>query len=157
MKGKKRKFKEGLTLIELAVVVLILGAIITLVAININPGELKDDTAALKLKKDAQELSMQLERYAQKFEAYPSEDQGLKALFEKPTTGDIPENWSPLVKSAESVKDPWGTPYILKFDEGSDYQIISLGKDKKQGGEGKNSDFNILNESEYPKDFKKSK
>ncbi|HMZ59228.1 MAG TPA: type II secretion system protein GspG, partial [Leptospiraceae bacterium] len=36
------------------------------------------------------------------------------------------------------------------------YKIITLGKDKKEGGEGKNSDFNILNEEEYPREFRRT-
>ncbi|NDK04433.1 Prepilin-type cleavage/methylation N-terminal domain protein [Leptospira kirschneri serovar Mozdok] len=47
----KRKYRKGLTLIELAVVVIILGALIALVYSNFRPGEISDDTAALKLKK----------------------------------------------------------------------------------------------------------
>ncbi|HMX35613.1 MAG TPA: type II secretion system protein, partial [Leptospiraceae bacterium] len=57
-----KKLKRGMTLVELSVVVLILGAIIALVAFNINPGEIQDQTAALKLKKDAQELQIALEK-----------------------------------------------------------------------------------------------
>lgn len=151
-----QRARKGLTLVEIAVVVLILGALIAIVAININPGELKDDTAALQLRKDAQELQMHLERYAAKYGNYPSEEQGLKALIEKPTVGDnIPENYTPLIKNKKGIEDPWGTPYILRYDNEGNYEIITLGKDKKEGGEGKNKDFNILNDNEYPEAFQK--
>ncbi len=153
---KNRRFRKGLTLVELAVVVLILGSIITLVALNISPGELKDDTASLKLRKDANELSMHMERYAQNFGKYPSEEQGLSALVEKPTSGEVPEDWKPVINKKNAILDPWGTPYLLKKDpNGDDYMIISLGKDKKDGGEGKDSDFNIRDENTYPSAFKK--
>ncbi|MCG9874237.1 MAG: type II secretion system protein GspG [Leptospiraceae bacterium] len=151
----KRKIRSGMTLIEIAVVVMILGAIIAIVAININPGELKDDTASLQLRKDAQELQMHMERYANKYGTYPSEEQGLKALVEKPTNGDnIPEDYVAIIKNKKGIEDPWGTPYQLKFDNG-EVAIYSLGKDKKEGGDGKNADFNILNDEEYPTAFKK--
>ncbi|WCL47937.1 type II secretion system protein GspG [Leptospira sp. GIMC2001] len=151
-----RSFRRGLTLIEIAVVVMILGALIAIVAVNINPGELKDDTAALQLKKDAQELQMHLERYAQRYGTYPSPEQGLIALVEKPTVGDnIPEDYNPIIKKKSGVEDPWGTPYILRVDEYGELAIYSLGKDKKDGGDGKNADFNILNEDEYPSAFKR--
>ncbi|HMY70028.1 MAG TPA: type II secretion system protein GspG, partial [Leptospiraceae bacterium] len=45
----------------------------------------------------------------------------------------------------------------LKTDANGDLQIISLGKDKKEGGEGKNRDFNILKEEEYPEEFLQKK
>lgn len=153
--AKVRKLRRGLTLIELAVVVLILGAIITLVAININPGELKDSTAALKLKKDASELPLHLERYAAKFGTYPSEDQGLKALVEKPSSGDVPPNWSPMVKGESTIQDPWGTEYQLRQDQYGGFEIITLGKDKAPGGAGANADFNILAKDQYPEQFRK--
>lgn len=151
-----RKLRKGMTLIEIAVVVMILGAIIAIVAININPGELKDDTASLQLRKDAQELQMHLERYAGKYGTYPTEEQGLKALVEKPTSGDnIPEDYIAIIKNKKGIEDPWGSPYRLKFDNG-ETAIYSLGKDKKEGGDGKNADFNILNDDEYPTAFKRN-
>ena len=144
-----------MTLVEIAVVVLILGAIITLVALNINPGDLKDDTASLKLQKDASEIKIHLERYAGQNGNYPTEEQGLSALVEKPTVGDVPEDYKPVVKNKQAILDPWGTPYVLKYDqESGDSAIITLGKDKKEGGTGKNSDFDITKTETYPKDFK---
>lgn len=157
MKSKKnqRKLRKGLTLVELAVVVLIMGAIITLVALNIDPGKLKDDTAALKLKKDASELKLYLEMYSQSNGTYPSEEQGLLALFEKPTNGDIPENYKPVVRTKSAVLDPWGTPYILKYNDDGDPEIWTLGKDKQEGGSGKNKDFDIGKTDSYPNAFRK--
>ncbi|MGQ2827767.1 type II secretion system protein GspG, partial [Leptospira kirschneri] len=110
----KRKYRKGLTLIELAVVVIILGALIALVYSNFRLGEISDDTAALKLKKDAYELQSHLERYAQRYGTYPSDEQGLEALVEKPTTGDVPEDWKPILTKKAAINDPWGTTYKLK-------------------------------------------
>ncbi len=152
-KGLKFKFRRGLTLVELAVVVLILGAIITLVALNIKPDTLKNQTAGLKLRKDSNEIQMYLEQYADRYGKYPTEEQGIMALVEKPTVGDVPENYRPIVKNKKAVLDPWGTPYKLKVDDSGNLQILTLGKDKKEGGEGLNKDFNILNEEEYPEEF----
>lgn len=155
-KRLRKNLKKGLTLVELAVVIMIMGLIITIVAFNISPGELKDDAAVLKLKKDAQELQMHLERYAARYGSYPTEEQGLRALVERPTSGDVPDSWRPIIKNKSAIEDPWKTEYVLKIDEQTGNPvIITLGKDKKEGGEGKNSDFNILQEDRYPKGFKK--
>ena len=153
----KRNIRRGLTLVELAVVVLIMGALITLVALNIKPNELKDQTAGLKLRKDASELMMFLEQYSERYGKYPSEEQGIMALVEKPSTGVVPDNYKPIVSNKKAILDPWSTPYHLKTDANGDLQIISLGKDKKEGSEGKNRDFNILKEEEYPEEFLQKK
>lgn len=152
-RGKKIQKRRGLTLVELAVVVLILGAIITLVALNIKPDTLKNQTAGLKLRKDANEIQMYLEQYADRYGKYPTEEQGIMALVEKPTVGDVPDNYRPIVKNKKAILDPWGTPYKLKFDDSGNMQILTLGKDKKEGGDGLNKDFDILKEEEYPEEF----
>lgn len=151
--GNKRR--KGFTLIELAIVVAILGAIMAIIISSINVGDIKDDTASMELWKEGREIQMHLERYAQKYGNYPSEEQGLEALVEKPTTGDVPEDWRPMASNKDIIKDPWGGIYKLKFDEYGEMQIITLGKDKQEGGEGANADFNILKEEDYPAQFKK--
>ena len=150
------RFRRGLTLVELSVVVLILGAIIALVACNIKPGELKDQTAVLKLKQDTRLIPTYLSMYEDRYGKIPSEEQGLIALVEKPTTGEVPDNYRPIVKNKSDILDPWNTPYQLRIDNNGDYQIITLGKDKKEGGEGKNADFDILTDDEYPADFQRN-
>jgi general secretion pathway protein G len=147
------KNRRGMTLVELSVVVLILGAIIALVAFNIRPP--KDDMAALKLKKDSQELQIALEQYAGKYGKMPTEEQGLSALVEKPTSGDVPEDYKPILNTKAAIIDPWKTEYKLKIDSTGDYEIITLGMDKKEGGEGQNADFNILKPDGYPKQLQK--
>jgi general secretion pathway protein G len=149
-KSGLKKLKRGLTLVELSVVVLILGAIIAIVAINLK----KPPTEHLKLKKDSQVLAVALEKYSEKYGRIPTEEQGLLALIEKPTSGEIPEDYKSILSNKTDILDPWKTEYKLKIDSNGDYEIITLGMDKKEGGEGKNSDFNILKLDNYPKEFK---
>ncbi|TGK56693.1 prepilin-type N-terminal cleavage/methylation domain-containing protein [Leptospira wolffii] len=151
--GKKRR--EGFTLIELAIVVAILGALMAIIIVNIDITGVNNDTAALKLRKDKQELRMNLERYSQKFGNYPTEDQGLEALAEKPTTGDVPEDWRPMVNSKDALKDPWKNLYKLRFDNSGEIQIFTYGRDGQEGGEGENTDFDILKDEDYPPQFAK--
>ena len=114
-----------------------------------------DFSPTLKLKKDSQELQIALEQYADRYGNFPTEEQGIIALVEKPELPPIPKNYKPILNRKSMVLDPWHTPYILKHLPNSDYAIITLGKDKKEGGEGKNADFNIMKEDEYPKEFQK--
>jgi len=69
---------------------------------------------------------------------YPTTDEGLKALREKPS-GD--ENWSGPYLPKEVPVDPWGKPYLYKSpgDHG-DYDLFSYGLDGTEGGEGENQD-----------------
>ncbi|MBK8398743.1 MAG: type II secretion system protein GspG [Leptospiraceae bacterium] len=145
--------KRGMTLVELSVVVLILGAIIALVAFNIDVIGTKESVNKLKLKKDSQELQIALEQYTNKYGRMPTEEQGLSALVEKPNSGEVPENYKPILNNKSSILDPWKTEYKLRIDSNGDYEIITLGMDKKEGGEGKNTDFNILKADNYPKEF----
>lgn len=154
IKCNTRKIRKGVTLIELTVVIFIIGAILAVIAFNLNPGEIKDSTAKLQLKSDANKIPSYLEIYSNKYGTYPTEDQGLDALVHKPESGDIPGNYTPVVKTKSAISDPWGTPYVLKYGDSGDYKIITLGRDKKEGGDGVNADFNILNEDEYPEKYK---
>lgn len=109
-----------------------------------------------RLKKDSQELQIALEQYADRYGSLPTEGQGIIALVEKPELPPIPKNYRPILNKKSAILDPWKTPYIIKHLPNSDYAIITLGKDKKEGGEGKNADFNIMKEEEYPKEFQRS-
>jgi general secretion pathway protein G len=70
---------------------------------------------------------------------YPTTEEGLKALREKPAGMD---NWKGPYLPKEIPLDPWGIAYIYKSpgDHG-EFDIISYGKDKAEGGEGDNQDI----------------
>ncbi|GBF49074.1 putative type II secretion system protein G [Leptospira ryugenii] len=151
LKGNKRKWKEGLTLIELTVVILIIGSLMGILYAGFkNFGSGNDSQAKLKVQNDSRILEIKLREYFDKFSKYPSEEQGLRALVERPDDEDVAMDYEPLIKDKSVLKDPWGTPYQLKFDDNNNYQILTLGADKKDGGEGRNKDFNILDPEEYP-------
>ena len=153
--NKLRRLKKGLTLIELSIVVMIIGALIGILVSSLDFNKIFGQTENLKLKADSKKLEIALNQYQMEFGGYPTEEQGLRALVERPTSGDVPENWKQILKKKDDILDPWKTEYKLKMDSEGKLAIISLGKDKKEGGEGKNKDFNILNEEEYPKDVQK--
>ncbi|MDF3821519.1 type II secretion system protein GspG [Leptospira sp. 96542] len=150
-KGNKTKFRRGLTLIEITVVMLILGSLMAILYSSI--GNRGEGEKKLKLKSDSATLKTALERYLDVYDKYPSEEQGLQALIEKPDDDKIADDYEPIIREKAVLKDPWKTPYVLRF-EGAVPQVITLGEDKKEGGEGKNKDFNILSPDDYPAAFR---
>jgi general secretion pathway protein G len=74
---------------------------------------------------------------------YPTTDQGLAALRDKPTRPPVPSNWrGPYLRKAVPV-DPWGRPYLYRFPgekNAGAFDLESLGRDGKVGGDGEDAD-----------------
>ncbi|MBI1362761.1 MAG: type II secretion system protein GspG [Proteobacteria bacterium] len=129
----------GFTLMELLVVVVILGVLATFVAPKFfsQPEKARRTTAELQVKKIAEALEM----YKLDNRKYPTTDQGLKALVEKPTSGPEAENWQKGGYMPNMPKDPWGNDYVyLQPGVHGDFDIISYGADGKKGGTDENAD-----------------
>ena len=78
---------------------------------------------------------------------YPSTDQGLEALVEKPTGDPEPANWKDGGYLKQVSKDPWGRDYIyISPGETGDFDIVSLGRDGQEGGSGYDADLTQLSE-----------
>jgi general secretion pathway protein G len=136
MEIKVRSRERGFTLIEIMIVVIIIGLLAALVAPRLF-GKLT--TAKLKSAKAQIELfGTALDAFRLDTGRYPTTDEGLKALREKPS-GD--ESWSGPYLPKEVPVDPWGKPYLYKSpgDHG-DYDLFSYGLDGTEGGEGENQD-----------------
>jgi len=129
----------GFTLIELLVVLVILGLLASLVGPRVmkHVGESKSKTAALQI----EQLSNALEIYRLEVGSYPSNEQGLLALVEKPAGVS---NWNgPYLAKSVVRLDPWGKDYHYRFPgERGSYDIWTLGADGMEGGEGENRDVN---------------
>ena len=137
------KKNQGFTLIEIIVVVVIIGILATLVA----PKFLgrTDDARIVKAKSDIQQLESSLNLYKLDNYQYPSTDQGLEALVEKPSSDPVPNNWKQGGYVNKLSKDPWQRDYLYESD-GQSVLIYTLGADGIEGGEGANAD--ISNKSE---------
>ena len=74
---------------------------------------------------------------------YPTEIQGLRALWEKPIITPVPPRWDGPYTNRQIPKDPWGNDYIYKNpgDKNLPFTIMSYGADGKAGGEGANADI----------------
>ena len=133
-----RAAQRGFTLIEIMVVV----AIIAILGATVVPliMDRPNEARVVRAKTDISNYGGALELYKLDNFNYPSTDQGLEALVEKPSGDPEPMNWKSSGYVKKLNKDPWGRPYLYVM-EGSDYEIISLGNDGAEGGEGFDADI----------------
>lgn len=132
------KSQKGFSLIEIMVVVVILGILASIVV----PKILKrpDEARVVKAKQDILSIQNALDLYKLDNGFYPTTDQGLLALVQKPTSSPEPRDWQQYLKSVP--KDPWGRDYLyLNPGEHSDVDIFSLGANGQQGGTGIDADI----------------
>jgi len=127
----------GLTLIEILVVVFIIGLLATIVSVNVIG---QTDTARVtKAKADLKEIEQGLHLYKLDNGNYPTTEQGIRALVQKPTSGPQPRKYNAEGYIGKVPEDPWGNPYVYLSD-GQAFVLKCLGADGEQGGEGKNAD-----------------
>jgi general secretion pathway protein G len=76
---------------------------------------------------------------------YPTSQEGLLALVQKPASAGA--DWQSYLKKSAVPKDPWGTEYQYSSPgkDGRAYDIVSLGADGKEGGEGEDQDIGSWN------------
>ncbi|PIE61829.1 MAG: type II secretion system protein GspG [Desulfobacterales bacterium] len=135
--------EKGFSFIELMVVVVILGILASMIA----PRYLgrTEDAKMVKAKVDIATIETSLKLYRLDNGTYPSTEQGLLALIEKPTTEPAAPNWKAggYLEKKSLPKDPWGRDYLYLSPGIHDaFDIISYGADGAPGGEGKNADIN---------------
>jgi general secretion pathway protein G len=130
--------QRGFTLIELMVVMLIIGVLAALIVPNVL--ERADDAKVTAAKTDISNLAQALKLYRLDNGRYPSQEQGLAALVNKPTTEPVPANWK---KNLDLLpNDPWGKPYVyINPGVKGEIDVMSFGADGQAGGEGKNADI----------------
>ena len=136
MRRITRERERGFTLVEILVVIIIIGLLAALVGPRLFG---KVGMAKLKAAKAQIELfGTALDAMRLDVGKYPTSEEGLKALREKPSGM---ENWKGPYLSKEIPNDPWGKPYIYKSPgEQGDYDLMSYGLDGAPGGEGENED-----------------
>ncbi|MGK9067017.1 type II secretion system major pseudopilin GspG [Stutzerimonas chloritidismutans] len=132
--------QSGFTLIEIMVVVVILGILAALVVPQVmnRPDQAKVTVA----KGDIKAIGAALDMYKLDNYAYPSTQQGLDALVEKPSGNPQPKNWNRDGYLKRVPKDPWGNDYqYLSPGTQGQYDLYSYGADGKQGGSDLNADI----------------
>ena len=136
--------QAGFTLIEIMVIVVILGIMAAVVVPRIM--DRPDQARITKAKQDISTLENALKLYKLDNYVYPSTDQGLDALVNKPSGSPEPKKWKEGGYVDRLSKDPWGNPYqYLNPGVHGKIDIFSLGADGEQGGEGTNADIGNWN------------
>ena len=136
---RKRRREDGFTLVELMVVIVILGLLATIVAINVLPSG--DKARVEKAKSDIATIESGLEMYKLQNFNYPSTSDGLQALITPPAGLADPSRFQKGGYLKKLPNDPWDRPYLYASPgtHGS-VDIWSLGADGKEGGEGGDAD-----------------
>jgi general secretion pathway protein G len=132
---------RGFTLIEIMVVVVILAILGTFAVTNIF--DRPDQARVTKAQHDIRTLESALEMYRMDNFNYPSSNQGLRALVERPSGSPEARNWRSGGYMRTLPKDPWGNEYVYQGpdDTGGRPLIISYGADGAPGGDGMNADI----------------
>lgn len=140
MKKQNMKKQKGFTLIEILVVVSILAILGALVVPKIMDRPNKARVVAAK--QDIQAIVAALKLYKLDNGRFPTNEQGLKALIEKPGNDPVPNNWKTGGYLEKTPKDPWGNNYLyLNPGVKGEMDVISYGADGQQGGEGYDADI----------------
>ncbi|MFC4993621.1 type II secretion system major pseudopilin GspG [Rubritalea tangerina] len=114
----------------MAIIAILVGGVIALT---------KDFSGGAKIQKaesEMQTLAGHLMNYKNLAGRYPTSEQGLDALINKPTSAPKPRRWDQTLKALPD--DPWGNPYIYKMPgtkDSSTYELISYGADGQPGGD----------------------
>ncbi len=137
---RRDSLSSGFTLIEILVVVVILAILVGLVAPRIM--ERPDEARVVAARSDVRAILTALKLYRLDNGSYPTTDQGLSALVQKPQVGNIPSNWKPGGYLDRLPKDPWGHDYhYLNPGIHGEVDVFTYGSDGAPGGDGISSDI----------------
>ena len=141
--SRKRLNGHGFTLIELMVVIVILGILAGLIIPRIMGRP--EEARRMKTRVQMESMETALKLYKLDNGIYPSTEQGLQALIEAPTVGELPRKWRKggYLEKGKVPKDPWGHEYVyLSPGLHDDFDLVSYGADGQPGGEDQNKDVN---------------
>jgi general secretion pathway protein G len=131
---------SGFTLIEVMIVIVILGVLAALIVPKVMGRP--DEARVIAAKQDIATIMQSLKLYKLDNRRYPSTEQGLAALVQKPSLAPLPDNWNPGGYLDKLPKDPWGKPYVyLSPGLNGEIDVMSYGADGQAGGQGVDADI----------------
>ena len=132
--------QKGFSLIEILIALTLLALAGTFVAGKIFDQLHEGNVKSAKIQMN--NIKGLLKEFKRKCYAYPTQEQGLNALVEKPSGGRECKNYPPggFIEDGQVPLDPWETEFVYKAD-GNKFDICSLGPDGLEGGEGQDADF----------------
>jgi|TARA_Y100000034_G_scaffold20102_2_gene22881 general secretion pathway protein G len=126
------KKQSGFSLLEVMVVLVIIGMILSIVAPNIMGQQ--EEAALDKARLDIQQLEDAMNMYKLKNKKYPTTEQGLEALVNKTTIDPVPRRFPEGGFISKLPEDPWGNPYqLVSPGEMGKIDIFSMGPDGEVG------------------------
>ena len=136
-KRQKENLKLGFTLIEIMIVITLLGLIMGFAVTNYTARQQEGNRKGAKIL--MKQLQTALEDYNRTCNVYPTDAEGLDALVKKPASNTC-KDYDPNGYLNKVPQDPWQHTFVYLSD-GKTYEIKSLGKDGREGGEGNDKDI----------------
>lgn len=135
------KKDDGFTFAETIVVLVII--LLLTAGVALSAMKFVDKAKVTSAKSQIETYKYALQSYYLDCGIYPSREQGLEALFEKPVLYPVPEHWNGPYIDKVVQKDPWGNEYVYSdiTTNGLPFSIVSYGADGQPGGEGVNEDL----------------
>ncbi|MFP4662094.1 MAG: type II secretion system major pseudopilin GspG [Halanaerobiales bacterium] len=138
----KNKREEAFTLIEILIAIVIVAAFLAVVGPELFSRISQSNQTAAGNQIDV--FKVALNNYRLDNGRYPTNQQGLKALIEEPTTPPLPGDWNgPYLEKKEIPLDPWGNEYQYRIPGRHNthkYDLWSNGKDGIEGGSDEDAD-----------------
>ena len=136
---EQRPHARGFTLVEILVVIVILGILAALVVPRVL--ERPDEARVIAAKNDVAAILQALKLYRLDNGRYPTTEQGLSALVQRPTQPPAAPNWKPNGYLERLPLDPWGNPYhFLSPGLRGEIVVFGFGADGAPGGAGIDAD-----------------
>ena len=135
-----KKRHSGFTLIEVMIVIVILGVLAALIVPKVMGRP--DEARAAAARQDIFTIMQSLKLYKLDNRRYPTTEQGLAALVQKPSQAPVPQSWSAGGYLEKLPNDPWGQPYqYLNPGLHGEIDVMTFGADGQPGGQGADADI----------------
>lgn len=136
-----KKVDKGFTFIETIVTISII--LILSAAVGFSATKYVDRARIATCHNQIETFRLALQAYFLDCGQYPTEAQGLQALWEKPIIAPVPARWDGPYTDRQIPVDPWGNEYVYRNpgEKNLPFSIMSFGADGRSEGEGKNADI----------------